>query len=157
MEFGREYTDVRYSHIDDTILELSGARLYKYIINNYGHELFKPAYIKTIDRPVYWRQFICKVRKDKDGKEYTQIYSKNKKTDSCTLTGVCYDDDILSPVYNFLKRPAKNTTFEDLIKEIEHQISKCYESLEDWLNSDEYISEHLEINNYDFTEDGEMY
>jgi hypothetical protein len=156
LKFGREYTDIRYSHIDETILELSGIRLYKYIFNNYGYALFKPAYIKTIDRPVYWKQFICKVRKGKDG-EYTHIHSRNKKTDSCTLTGVCYDEYILSPVYNFLAKPSKNTTFEGLIKDIEHEIGKCYRDVEEWTNSDEFIIETIEANNYEFTEDGEMY
>ncbi len=41
---GREYTDIRCSHIDDNIMELKGIRLYKYIINNYYNDLFKPVY-----------------------------------------------------------------------------------------------------------------
>lgn len=154
--FGREYTDIRYSQIDNNILELSGVRLYKYIINNYGDVLFKPEYIKRIDKRVNYRQFICKVHKGKEG-EFTLLYSKNKVTSSCVLIGVYYDDDILKPVYEFLKTPSDSVTFEDILKDIEHSIGKCFEDIENWVNSEEYIIEAIEDNGYEFTEDGGRY
>lgn len=153
LETGRQYDDIRYSHIDDNILELSGVRMYKYILNNYGYALFKPAYIKHINRAVNWRQFICKVGKGGNG-EYTSIYSRMRKTSDCVLTGVCYDDDILRPVYDFLKCPRKSVTFEDLIKDIESAISKTFEDTEEWVNSDEFIREEIKANEFEFTEDG---
>lgn len=154
---GDTYANLKYWHIDDVILQLSGVRLYKYILNNYGFALFKPKYLKCIDKAVNYRQFICKQHKDHKGEIYTLLYSKYKKSDSCVLTGVCYDDDILKPVYDFLKNPCKYTTFEDLIQDIENAISKTFQDAEEWLNSEEYIIDMIKANNYEFTENGKLY
>jgi len=156
LKTGREWSDIRTSHIEDSILELKGLRLYKYLMNTYGKNLFKPKYIKCIDRPVKWKQFICKVKKGKEG-EYTLIYSKHQIDNCCTLTGVCYDMDILQPVYNFLKHPDKSTTFADLMQQIEWAISKTFENTERWINSDEFIKEDIEANEYEFTADGRQF
>jgi len=157
LKTGREYSDIKTSHIDDTILELKGVRLFKYLMNNYGNDLFTPSYIKAIDKEFRCKLFICKVRTARDGHKYTQIYSKNKKDNSCVLTGCCYDEDILKPIYDFLKKPEENTTFEDLMNEIGEAISKTFSDTEDWINSDEFIAEELELNNYEFTEDGNKF
>lgn len=156
LKIGREYTDIRTSHIDDNILELKGIRLYKYLINNYYNQLFTPTYIKILDRPVKWKQFICKVIKGQSG-EYTQIYSKQKRDNSCVLTGICYDMDILDPIYSFLKYPDKNVTFADLMSDIESAISKTYDNTEEWINSDEFIKDEIEANEYEFTQDGKQF
>jgi hypothetical protein len=156
-KFGREYTDVRTSHIDDDILNLSGVRLLKYIVNNYYNDLFVPKYIKSINRELRCQQFICEVRKDYKGNFYTMLYSKLKKDNSCVLTGMGYDDDILQPVYDFLKKPDKSTTFADLLKDIENAIRKTFEDVENWVNSDEYIIDNMQANEYEFTIDGKIY
>lgn len=156
LKTGNEYSDIRTGHIEDTILNLSGIRLYKYLINNYGSKLFTPKYIKTLDRKVSWKPFKCTYFKNREGKEFTQIHSKLKTDNSCTLTGVCYDMDILEPVYNFLQSPDKNTTFEELIGDIESAISKTFRDTEDWINSDEFITDEIEANNYEFTEEGKL-
>ena len=156
LKTGNTYTDLRCSHINDTILELSGVRLYKYILNNYGKELFTPKYKKSIDREVKSKAYICKVDTDYKGEKYTFLYDKQKTDNSCVLTGVCFDDDILKPVYDFLKKPTNNTNFEDLISEIETAIQKCFDSTEQWLNSDEFITEEIEANEYYFTEAEEV-
>jgi hypothetical protein len=155
LKFGREYTDIRTGHIDDNILELSGIRLYKYILNHYYISLFTPKYIRSIDRPVKWKAFICKVHKGQSG-EYTQIFSKLERDNSCVLTGVSYDNDILQPVYDFLSYPNKATTFSDLITDIEHAIGKTFQAVEEWMNSREYIIETIVNNEYEFTIDGRM-
>lgn len=152
----RQWSDLRHSHIDDTILQLSGVRLYKYLVNNYYSYLFTPKYIKSIDRPVKWKQFICKVNKGMKG-EYTILYSKQKTDNCCVLTGICYDNDILQPVYDFLARPDKSTTFEDLINAIEGAISQTFDNTEEWLNSDGFIKDEIEANDYEFTQDGRQF
>lgn len=155
-KFGREYTDIRTGHIDDNILELSGARLYTYIINNYGNELFKPKFIKNIDKHVNWKQFICKKHNSASG-PFTSIYSRNFiSKDGCPLTGTCYDYDILKPVYDFLEKPEKSTTFEDIYKDIESAISNVFCNTEEWLNSDEFITDTIEANDYEFYENGKL-
>jgi len=157
LKLGRTYSDIRKSNIDDNILQLTGARLYKYIVNNYYNELFTPTYLKSFDRAIRCKQFICKIHKDYKGNEYTQLFSKIKVDNSCTLTGVCCDNDILQPVYDFLKKIDTSLTFEDLINEIENAISKCFESNEEWVNSDEFITEEIENNDYQFTKDGKRF
>lgn len=96
------------------VLNLSGVRLYKYIVNNYKD-------ILTKDYP---------------------------------LTGVFYDEAILQPIYNFLKRPYDITFFE-LIKKCINSFCKA-EDIE-YQNSNEYISELLEISEYQFLENGKLF
>ncbi len=154
LKTGREYTDIRTGHIDDNILQLKGVRLYKYLINNYYDDLFKPIYIKSFDKAVRCKQFICNVKKDYKGDNYTQIYSKLKRDNSCVLTGVCYDMDILQPVYDFLEKIDISETFEGLISSIESAITKAFRSIEEDVNSSEYITEQIQANEYEFTKDG---
>jgi hypothetical protein len=156
LKTGREYTDIRTSHIDDNILQLSGVRLYKYLVNNYYSDLFKPKYIKTIDGEKYYRQFICKRYKGAKGM-YTQIFSRMKVVnDGCTLTGVCYDNDILQPIYDFMAKIDQSVTFEDLMNSIESAITKCFNNTGEWINSDEFIKDEIAANNYTFTESGKL-
>jgi hypothetical protein len=154
---GNEYSDVRHSHIDDDILELKGIRAYKYLLNNYGGELFKRKYIKHYPEHKYIPQFYCERKTYKNGNKSTFVYSRYKTTDSCVLTGVCYDDDILSPVYDFLAKPCQHTTIQDIFEELGEAIAKTFQDYEEWINSDEYISDFLEANGFDFTENGKRY
>lgn len=158
LKFGNEYSDIRTGHIDDNILQLKGVRLYKYLVNNYYSDLFKPAYIKTIDGEHFYKQFICKRFKGQKGM-HTQIYSRIRiSKDNCPLTGVCYDADILAPIYDFIAKIDTSMTFEDLLDEIGNTVSKCFENTEEWLNSDEFIREELINNEHtEYTEDGKEY
>lgn len=154
LKFGGEYTDLRFSHIDDNLLELSGVRLYKWLINNHYSDLFKPIYIKTVSGKYKNKLFYCKTSKNQ---EYTTIYSRWKRSADCVLTGVCYDNDILQPFYDFLKKPSSHTTLEDLFKEMEGAIEQTYKDCEEWINSYEFIADELEANGYEFTEEGETF
>jgi len=157
IEIYNRYSHFKLSNIDASILELQGIRLYKWLINNYYSDLFKPKYIKSINREIYSRALICKVKTGHKGNKYTQIYSKLNVSNDCILTGVCYDNDILKPIYDFLSRPDKSTTYEDLMQDVENAVTKAYQDIEDWINSDEYIIENIESNDYEFTEDGKRY
>lgn len=70
-EGGRNWLDVRTSHIDDNILELSGLRLQKYIWNNYKKELYsgKLFYKGGVSVKTRFRKSNCQI------------------THSCELTG----------------------------------------------------------------------
>ena len=63
----------------------------------------------------------------------------------------------MQPVIDFLKKPDTSTTFEDLISGIESAIQKTFDSNEEWINSDEYITETIEANEYEFKADGTRY
>lgn len=162
LKTGREWSNIRTSHIDDNIMELKGIRLYKYIVNNYWNSLFKRKYLGCIgdNRVIKHRMSKTNFYDMKKGARVNSsnfIYSNIQYDNSCTLTGVCYDMDILQPVYDFLEKPNTSTTFEDLMNEIESAISKTFQQNEDWVNSDEYITEQIEANEYDFTKDGNRF
>ena len=155
------YRGINYSvTCDDNIAELKGIRLMKYIYNNFEHILFKGKYLKGFcyeNEKDIKEHVRLKTKKLSNGRYFQSYYSKIEKDNSCVLTGFCGDNDILSPIYEFLKNPKESVTFADVL-------SDC---LETWLKgvrndyesqqSDEYISDHLEANDYDFTEDGKIY
>lgn len=112
----------------------------------------------TIDKEVNYKPFICKVGTNHKGEKYTQIYSRIfRVNDGCPLTGVYFDYNILQPVYDFLKKPGKSTTFEDIIKDIESAIFKTFEETENWINSDSFIIDLFEANEYRFLKNGKVF
>lgn len=113
--------------------ELSPLRLRTWILNNYYTVLFKPKYLG--------------VRKGKS------IYSKIQFDNSCVLSGVCFDDDCLKPLYDFLQKPY-NTDFESLLSNCKDSLEKCYEENLDYYNSDEFKETELLDLNYLFDENG---
>jgi len=121
---------------DDNILQLKGLRLATYIHNNYGYKIFKKKYLAHIHKEAR--------------------YSKIQKETDCVLTGYYIDNEILDPIYQFLKSPKENVTFEDLLNDcLQSWLSACQKDYEA-TQEDEYIIEHLEANDYDFTIDGKI-
>jgi len=144
------YIELNTNNIEDYILELSGVRLLKYLYNNYFNDLYKGEYFSL------WS------KKDKSFKYYKEghavlksKYSKVIFKNDCVLTGVCYDDDILKPIYKFLKNP-KNISFKDLLKECLKSWLKVANAEYDYRTSEEYFIEEIEANGYEFTEDGDI-
>jgi hypothetical protein len=133
--------------------DITGIRLLKYIYNNYGGYLFKPKYLGSIDKHVKHPCFHNKTAKIIN-KEYSVYYSRIQKENCCVLTGYCIDDDILQPLYDFLKKPDKTSTFEDLMKNcLDSWISACnadYEATQTL----EYFIDHAQANDYEFDIDG---
>lgn len=148
------FKDTFYNN-DSNINELEGLRLYKYIINNYYDILFKPKFIGSLkkDAPVYHKQI--KITKYKNGNISNFYYSKVLKINSCVLTGVCYDDDILKPIYEFLKSPY-NINFNKLISYCIDNLEKSIQNEIDYNYTDESKAEYLNENDYYFTVDGKM-
>ena len=149
------WLDVENSNFDDAILELKGFRLQKYIWNNYKNELVKGKYYSI------WSKKEKSYKHYKDGYPVLKNrYSKILKENSCVLTGVCYDDDILQPIYDFLqKRDFSNCTinFESLLNNCFFELKKSIENEVDYRNSDEGIREELsEKDNY-YTINGQIY
>ena len=130
------HTDVRYTcNNDDNIMELSGIRLLKYIFNNYYTDIYKGKY--------YY---------NKGKKRYSRVLKEN----CCVLTGYCIDDDILQPIYDFIKNPDDSITFKSLIHEcIESWITAVKNDIEG-CQSFEYVSDHLIANEYEFDKQGNI-
>jgi len=156
-EEGRNsWLNIRTEHINDDVLNLSGLRLRKYILNNFGNDLFKPQYKGSLKNKTPHRR--VRIREFKNGKFSAHYYSAVFKTDCCVLTGVCYDEEILKPIYDFLKEGYKGgDTFEDLLNDCMHSLKKSIEAEIEYRNSDECIEEEIEANELEFTEDGKRY
>ena len=110
--------------------------------------------------------YSCKSDKQIKHKRIESIFYKNSERwgnyyysaitfeNSCVLTGMCYDDDILNPIYKFIQHPNNSTTFEELLNECIENMGKVLRTEEDYMYSPEYITEEIEANEYEFTEDG---
>lgn len=119
---------------NDEILELMGLRLRTYLINNFGHILFKP-----------------KTRYKNNKKRVSKIFTET----CCNLAGICYDDDMLKPIYHFICGfKYRDYNFEELMKECYQNLKTALEKEEEYMYSDEYIIENIECNGYEFMECG---
>lgn len=166
-EGSRSWLDFRINHIEDNILNLKGLRLRKWLINNFGEQLCKGKFYasigdnKVIKHPCIKTNFynLAKGARVASSNFY---YSRIQKTKSCVFTGVCYDDSILKPIYNFIDNfktfPSNEyQTFEDLIIYCFDSLRKDIQNECEYLTSEESIKETLISNEYDFTEEGEIY
>lgn len=153
-------------NFDDNILDLTGLRLRTWIINNFYSDLFRRKYLgwskAEIGKSCNPRKHrMKKFSTDYKGALSCSYWSNTQKEKTCVLTGVCYDMDLLDPIYNFI---AWNNPKNDVVQDIESLIDECFESLRtsiekevEYRNSNEAIAENLEDNDYDFTENGELY
>lgn len=138
-EGGTSWLYIRTGHIDDNILQLKGVRLRTYIINNFWSQLYKP---KTF------------YKGDKKRK------SKITLDSCCILTGVCYDLDLLNPIYDFIERYKQKSDyysymdFDRLLQDCINSLEKSIQSEVDYRYSDEGITEELENNGRNYTKDG---
>lgn len=145
------------SNMTDEVDDLSGLRLQKWLYNNLYNKLFKNAYLRNFDGHKKHKNITNQVANNTK-KEYCSYYSSWKVDNSCVLTGVCYDDDILAPIYDFLKlRKFDNTTLLDLISECYSNLRNSIESEIEYNDSDDNIEEELIENDYEFTINGNRF
>lgn len=133
-----------YFTCEDEIENLSGQRLATYIWNNYRKDLY------TYKQ--YWR---C-------GEHFNCVGANSKHTTSkifldefgCPFTGYCMDNEIIAPLFAFMRKPDANTTFEDLLNDcFSAWIKACNNDIE-FQNSDDQIIETIKSNEYEFDENG---
>ena len=155
---------LEYDHnFDDNITELKGLRLRKYLINNFGYALYKGKYRKMIDGHKTIKCFSPKYWQTNEGKKHTFLYSKLFSEHTYVLTGVCYDENILDPIYNFIdnyKENANNyqyTNIIDLLDNCFESLKKAIENEIEYLQSEEAYSEHCEANEYKFLSNGQIW
>lgn len=150
------WLDISTGHMDDCILELTGFRLQKYLWNNFFGCLFKGKWHSVKANHVI-RHKRVKSTTYKNGNVVNSYRSAIFFEHSCVLTGVCYDEDILEPVYSFMvNRNADklSTTFESLMVDCLYSLRKSLESEYDYRFSDEGKSEDLSDSNAEFLESG---
>jgi len=157
-EDSRSWLDVHTGHIDDNIMNLKGLRLRTYVINNFGSKLYKGKYFSL------WSKTEKSYKHYKDGYPVLKSrYSKVIFDNCCTLTGVCYDQSILQPVYDFIENYKLKADyysymdFETLINDCFAELSKDIDNEVEAINSDMAIAENIEANEYEFTIDGRCF
>jgi hypothetical protein len=152
IDYEEPYRNEYNINMDDNILTLSGQRLATYIWNNFKKQLFKGKYYslwskKDITYKYYHEGYpVLKTR-------YSHIFLDN----CCVLTGICYDDDLLKPIYDFLDKPNDRIDFETLLNDCVYSLCHSVSMEIDYQFSDKAITETIRINEYQFTEDGGIY
>ena len=152
--YNNSWLEPNLNNIDDNIINLKGVRLMKYFINNFDF-LFKRKYLKSFDGHKNHKMITNKTVQ-RNGNKYCFATSNIQKETSCNLTGVCYDDDFLEPIYTFIKNPKDNKNFEDIICDCFYCLKKSIENEIEANQTIESFAELCEMNDYYFTEQGEM-
>lgn len=146
--FGRVCSDkLAFEEFD--LEDLSGKLLFRYISNEIMPYLIRGKYYSTCGKY------------DKNGK-YTYKSRRSKvlmeSFDGCPLTGVCYDCDVLEPLFDYYRNWARpeyrSLTFRDVME-------RCYDSLfytlykeYEYRASDESVREELSAREDYYYEDG---
>lgn len=153
----RNWLECDCSNIDNNVLELKGLRLRTYIINNFWDSLYKGKYFSL------WSKTEKSYKYYKEGYPVLKSrYSKVIFDNSCTLTGVCYDDSLLQPIYDFINwnlRPDYNSymDFETLMNDCFSSLEKDIDNEIEAKNSFEEVSQEIEANDYEFTREGKQF
>lgn len=157
-EGARSWLEFRTDSIHGGIMNLKGLRLQKYIWNNYRHELYKGKYYSL------WSKTEVSYKHHKEGHPVLkQRSSRVMLENSCVFTGVCWDDNLLQPIYNFLEKYSEKADyysymdFETLAKDCFESLSEALQEEEDSRNEDEYIIEEIQANEYEFTASGNRF
>ncbi len=133
------------NHNDNTE-QMTGRRLRTWLLNNYSH---------NFSEAKHYGEFLPKEKRK--GNKYYPYYSKIQKVKTeCPFTGYCGDEYFLDVFREFIKKP-DGRTLDELLEDATEKAFRGMERDCEWQLSDEYISEELEANNYEFTEDGEQY
>lgn len=156
MDYEESYRSEYRFRLEDEILELSGQRLATYIWNNYKHDIFNGKYYGRLTDTHADGSKIEKSEKHPIGQRHLKRHSNCQMENCCVLTGVCYDDDLLDPMYKFLEKPSE-MDFRDLLEDCIHSLQRSVQSEIEARNTDEAIAETIEANEYEFYENGERY
>jgi hypothetical protein len=137
------------------IEEMTGFRLAKYIWNNYKWDIFKGKYYGKLVKTFKDGTPIPISKEHPAGLRHIIKYSNIVLDNCCVLTGYCVDDDILQPVYDFLKKPNDKICFYDLMEKcLDSWIDSCKKDCA-YQESQEFFEEEAEANGYEFDEEGE--
>jgi hypothetical protein len=130
---------------EQEIKELSGVRLLKYIINNYYEYLYSPKTFTKIG--------IYLVGKENKKRKSKIIFQK----DNSKLTGYYMDEEIIDPIYKYLEKPNKYTSFYDLMNDcLQSWLVACNKDFE-YAYSEEAFIEDSEANERLYFESGKLY
>ena len=129
---------VTFEFLDSNKREITaGKRTYNYIIEHF--------YFSMLYRPKY------KDWKNGKPRHFKQIFDKD-----CTLTGVCYDLDLLEDLYRYIEYPeiCYNLNLEEVIQTCLENLASSVISEMEYRQSDEYIIESIQEQGYLFFKNG---
>jgi hypothetical protein len=139
-------------NLDSDVLALSGFRLAAKLWSNYKTDIFKGKYYSL------WSKKDVSYEHYKNGYPVLKFrHSKIITDNGHVLTGVCYDDSLLKPIYDYLEKPNTRIDFETLLHDCINSFCHDIASEIEYQNSEEAIAETIEANEYAFTEDGQLY
>lgn len=163
-EGNRSWLDANFSNIDEDIQNLKGFRLQKYLLNNFGNQLFKNSYLKHGELRSQIPKLYHRMRKNREieqgsnkGLISCSYYSNWKKDNCCVLTGMCYDNDMLYPIYDFLLQrdfSNCNINFYQLLNDCFEALDKTIKDEIEYRESDEAIKEDLLQCDNEYTKNG---
>lgn len=153
-------------------LALTGNRALSFLWNNYGRDICPGKY--------YGKLVPCPKSKEHPvGLRHVKRYSKcTPESFNCPLTGVCYDNDALEPLWRFLEgkdddpktdSPCskffsgfkthifKCRTVKDIIENCVDSLCDAWEREEEYRLSDEGLIESIKGNGYEYYDDGTLY
>lgn len=133
-------------HSNSNLGSLSGLALHKYLWNKFEDKIFH--------QKQYW---ICDGHRNAVGLNAKMRESKIFKASSCPLTGYCMDNELLEPIIEFMHKPDKHTTFNDLLTRCLSKYLAAVEKDREFQDSEEQIIEVANSNNYEFTADGSIF
>lgn len=128
------YNDIEY-------VDLKGLRLRKYFLNNFYNTLYKGKYYGKL------------TKNNKHLKRFSSVFFET----GCNLTGVCYDLDILQPIYDFITEPNETETIDSIFKKCFDNLSKLINNEIEYLNSNESKTEAIESFGALYTENGQEF
>ena len=115
-----------------------------YSIGAFNHSYARTEY--TADEDIFGHAIV----------EYMNNCHKALLASPDTMTGYCGDYDILQPILDFMKNPEDEKSLSELLKECVDSWVDGYQKDMEFQLSDEYQIDHIESNEYEFTEDGEL-
>ena len=163
--------DIRFDGISDEVLALSGNRARAWIWNNHGDILIEPTthYYEIKNGKRY------KVVGPHSRKYRSKVFFDRVYDGTCPWTGYCLDCDAIDPLAYFAfgvewsdtekKRVAGNrklsidnaTTIEDLLRDCADSLFRSLQRDCEYNESMEAFAERCAANDYEFTEDGELW
>ena len=136
------FTSNEYEDIE----ALKGKRAYAYIVNNY---LMPNKSYKT-----YWKDRCIYADGRKNWKRKSNLFYN---WDNCPFTGYYMDCCFIEAWKKWEKNFNKNSTVEDFIELVANNLAEDWTKDNEYQQTDEYIIEMIEINDYEFLEDGRQY
>lgn len=130
----------------EDIEALKGKRAYAYIVNNY---LMPNKSYKT-----YWKDRCIYADGRKNRKRKSNLFYS---WDNCPFTGYYMDCCFIEAWKKWEKNFNKNSTVEDFIELVANNLAEDWTKDNEYQQTDEYIIEMIEINDYEFLEDGRQY